>query len=44
MKYTVIIRHKGLLYGSYSDYQKKLSDKVLDLRDREKLTFNAIAE
>ena len=44
VKYVVRISHKGLLFGSYSDYQKELSDKVLDLRDREKLTFNAIAE
>ncbi|TRZ67155.1 MAG: hypothetical protein D4R98_04650 [Comamonadaceae bacterium] len=44
VKYVVKISHKGLLFGSYSDYQKELSDKVLDLRDRVKLTFNAIAE
>ena len=44
VKYVVKISHKGLLLWSYSDYQKELSDKVLDLRDREKLTFNAIAE
>ena len=44
VKYVVKISHKGLLFASYSDYQKELSDKVLDLRDREKLTFNAIAE
>jgi hypothetical protein len=44
VKYVVKISHKGLLLGSYSDYQKELSDKVLDLRDRVKLTFNAIAE
>lgn len=44
VKYVVKISHKGLLFWSYSDYQKELSDKVLDLRDRRKLTFNAIAE
>jgi hypothetical protein len=44
VKYVVKISHKGLLLSSYSDYQKELSDKVLDLRDRKKLTFNAIAE
>ncbi len=44
MKYIVRIKHKGLLFWSYSDYQKELSDKVLDLRDRAKLTFKAIAE
>ena len=44
LKYVVKISHKGLLFWSYSDYQKELSDKVLDLRDREMLTFNAIAD
>ena len=44
VKYVVKISHKGLLFWSYSDFQKELSDKVLDLRDREMLTFNAIAE
>ncbi len=44
VKYVVKISHKGLLLWSYSDYQKELSDKVLDLRDRGKLTFNAIAK
>ena len=29
---------------SHSNYQKVLSDRVLGLRDRKKLTFNAIAE
>ena len=44
VKYIIIIYHKGLLFGSYSAYQKELSDKVLDLRDRGKLPFKAIAE
>ena len=44
VKYIVRIKHKGLLFWSYSDYQKELSDKVLNLRDREQLTFKAIAE
>lgn len=44
VKYVVKISHKGLLFGSYSDYQKELSDRVLDLRDRENLTFNGIAQ
>ena len=43
-RYIVKISHKGLLFGSYSAYQKELSDKVLDLRDRGKLPFKAIAE
>jgi hypothetical protein len=44
IKYVVKIMHKVLLFASYSDYQKELSGRVLDLRDREKLTFNAIAQ
>ncbi len=44
MKYVVKIRHKGLLLWSYSVYQKELSGKVLILRDRDGLTFKAIAE
>ena len=44
VKYVVKISHKGLLLWSYSDYQKGLSNKVLDLRDRGKLMFKEIAE
>jgi hypothetical protein len=44
VRYVVKICHKGLLFGSYSAYQKELSDKVLDLRDRGKLSFKSIAE
>jgi hypothetical protein len=44
VKYVVKISHKGLLFGSYSDYQKELSDKVLALRDREGFTFKSIAD
>ena len=44
VKYILKISHKGLLFGSYSDYQKALSDKVLDFRDRGKLMFKEIAE
>ncbi len=44
VKYIVIIKHKGLLFWSYSDYQKELSDKILNLRDSEQLTFKAIAD
>ena len=43
VKYVVKITHKGLLLWSYSDYQKELSDKVLDLRDSGKLMFKEIA-
>ena len=44
VKYVVKISHKGLLLWSYSVYQKELSEKVLDLRDRGGLTFKEIAE
>lgn len=44
VKYVVKISHKGLLFWSYSVYQKELSEKVLDLRDRGGLTFKEIAE
>jgi len=44
VKYAVKIRHQGLQIGSYSDYQKELSDKVLSLRDGGKLTYKAIAD
>jgi hypothetical protein len=44
VKYVVKISHKGLLLWSYSDYQKELSEKVIELRDRCGLTFKEIAE
>ena len=44
VKYIVKISHKGLLFGSYSSYQRELSDKVLDLRDRGKLIYKEIVE
>ncbi len=44
VKYAIRIRHKGLLFWSYSDYQRELSDKVIALRDRESLTFKSISE
>ena len=44
VKYVVNVSHKGLLFGSYSDYQKDLSDKVLDLRDRGGLMYKEIAD
>jgi hypothetical protein len=43
VKYVVRISHKGLLLWSYSVYQKELSEKVIDLRDRAGLTFKKIA-
>ncbi len=44
VRYIVKISHKGLLFGSYSAYQKELSERVLDLRDRGNLMFKEIAE
>lgn len=44
VKYVVKISHKGLLYWAYSDYQKELSSRVLELRDSDKMTFKGIAE
>jgi hypothetical protein len=32
------------MIGAYSPYQTELSEKVIDLRDSEGLTFKAIAE
>ena len=32
------------MIGAYSSYQTELSDKVIRLRDSEKLTYKAIAE
>ena len=44
VKYVVKVSHKGLLLWSYSVYQKELSEKVINLRDRGGLTFKEIAE
>lgn len=44
VKYVVKISHKGLLFGSYSEYQKGLSDRIIDLRDRGGLTYKGIAD
>jgi hypothetical protein len=44
VKYVVKISHKGLLLWSYSDYQKELSEKVIELRDGCGLTFKQTAE
>ena len=41
--YIIKIPHKGRLYDSYSAYQKELSHKVLDLKDRGELSFKAKA-
>jgi hypothetical protein len=39
VRYVLRLRHKGLRLGSYSQYQLELSDKVIHLRDVEKLTY-----
>ena len=39
-----MIRTKGLMIGSYSAYQTELSDRIINLRDSEGLTYKAIAE
>jgi len=44
VKYIVKISHKGLRLGAYSGYQMKLSDLILDLRDRGRLMYKEIAE
>jgi hypothetical protein len=44
VRYVIKIRHKGLLFGAYSVYQTELSDKVLALRDIDRLTYKQIAE
>jgi hypothetical protein len=32
------------MIGAYSDYQKALSDSVIQMRDQEKMTFKGISE
>jgi hypothetical protein len=32
------------MIGAYSDYQKALSDSIIQMRDEEKMTFRAISE
>ena len=44
VRYQLVIRTRGLMIGSYSPYQTKLSDKVIRLRDSVGLTYKAIAE
>ncbi len=40
----VKIRHKGLQFGAYSDYQTELSNKIITLRDGRQLTYKQIAD
>jgi hypothetical protein len=37
VSYVIKISHKGLRFGAYSVYQMELSDKVLALRDTDRL-------
>ena len=32
------------MIGAYSDYQKELSDSIIQMRDQEKMTFKGISE
>lgn len=32
------------MIGAYSDYQKALSDSIIEMRDQEKITFKGISE
>jgi hypothetical protein len=32
------------MIGAYSDYQKALSDRIIQMRDDEKMTFRGISE
>ena len=44
VKFEVIIRTGSLMIGAYSDYQKVLSDSIIQMRDEEKMTFRGISE
>jgi len=44
VKFEVIIRTGSLMIGAYSDYQKTLSDSIIQMRDDEKMTFKGISE
>ena len=44
VRYELVIRTQSLMIGAYSPYQIELSDKVILLRDSEKLTYKAIAD
>lgn len=38
-----MIRTKGLMIGFYSAYQTELSNRIIQLRDSDELTYRAIA-
>ncbi len=40
----MVVKSRGLVIGSYSPYQTELSNRVLELRDSQGLTFKGIAE
>ena len=42
--FNLVVRTKGLMIGSYSAYQTELSDRIIRLRDSERLTYRAIAD
>ena len=44
VKFEVIIRTGSLMIGAYSDYQKALSDSIIQMRVEEKMTFRGISE
>ena len=44
VRFKLVLRTRGLMIGSYSAYQTVLSDKVIQLRDIEGLTYGAIAD
>jgi hypothetical protein len=44
VKFEVIIRTGSLMIGAYSDYQKALSDSIIQMRDQEKMTFKGISD
>ena len=44
VKFEVVIKTQSLMIGAYSDYQKELSDSIIQMRDQEKMTFKRISE
>jgi hypothetical protein len=44
VKFEVIISTGSLMIGAYSDYQKTLSESIIQMRDDEKMTFKGISE
>ncbi len=44
VKFEAIIRTQSLMIGACSDYQKILSDSIIQMRDEEKMTFKGSSE